>query len=149
MSQQHPDTAALEKLKDTGLTLADSSQEIRGRKVVDPSGAEIGQVSGLFIDLDERKVRMIEIRVGGFLGLGDQHFLLPVDAITRLDEDHVYVNETQERVVRSPAYDPTLIVAPTHKYLDPYYAYYGIAPFGQAGYGMSDDMSIRSRPIGR
>jgi sporulation protein YlmC with PRC-barrel domain len=132
--QQHTRNTALEKLNDTGLTLAEPGQDIRGRKVVDRHGAEIGHISDLFIDEDERKVRMLEIRAGGFLGIGDRHFLLPVDAITNVAKNEVHVNETRERIVGSPVYDPTLIVAPTQESWEPFYGYYGLSPYWGTGY---------------
>lgn len=124
----------LEKLIDTRLTLGDPAQDIRHRKVVDAHGDEIGHVSALFIDEDQRKVRMLEVRAGGFLGLGDRHFLLPVDAITTVTKDKVHVNQTRERILHSPVYDPTLIETPTQQYWEPYYGYYGLSPYWSLGY---------------
>jgi sporulation protein YlmC with PRC-barrel domain len=87
MSQpRHTTNLKLEKLSDTNLTLAHTAEDIRGRKVLDASGSDIGHVSALFIDRGERKVRTLEIRAGGFLGLGDRHFLLPEEAITSVVE---------------------------------------------------------------
>jgi len=135
MSQpQHTTNIELEKLNDTDLTLANTDQDIRNRKVIDRNNEEIGHVSGLFIDHAERKVRMLEVRAGGFLGLGDRHFLLPVDAITSVSEDDVHVNETRDRIAHSPAYDPTLIVKPPREYWEPYYGYYGFSPYWGSGY---------------
>ena len=135
MSQpKHPTNTELEKLSDTRLTLGDSAQDIRNRKVVDRHGDEIGHVSDLFIDQDERKVQMLEVRAGGFLGLGDRHFLLPVSAITSVSKAEVHVNQTRDRIVGSPAYDPALIVAPTRDYWGPYYGYYGMLPYWGSAY---------------
>ena len=135
MSQpQDATNTELEKLNNTDLTLADSDQDIRNRKVIDRNNEEIGHVSDLFIDQVERKVRMLEVRAGGFLGLGDRHFLLPVDAITSVGKDEVHVNQTRDRIVDSPAYDPTLIVRPPREYWEPYYGYYGFSPYWGSGY---------------
>jgi sporulation protein YlmC with PRC-barrel domain len=131
---QHPPNAELEKLNATGLELADLGQDIRGRKVIDPSGLEIGHVSNLFIDRGERKVRMVEIHSGGFLGLGGRHVLLPVDCIVSVTSDLVAIKEVRERVANSPAYDPDLIEEPTPDYWEPFYGYYGLAPFWGGGY---------------
>jgi sporulation protein YlmC with PRC-barrel domain len=127
-------SSELKKLIDTDLDIAESGQDIRGRKVVDPQGEEIGHVSALFVDEGERKIRLLEIRAGGFLGIGDRHFLLPVDAITSLGKDAVHVSETQDRVVHSPAYDPTLILAPNVETWEPFYGYYGLSPYWGNGY---------------
>ncbi len=133
----HPhraDTTELERLRDSGLALADDTQDIRGRHVTDINGDAVGAVSGLFIDLAERKIRMIEIRGGGFLGLGDRHVLLPVDAITSIANDRVIVNESAERLAHSPAYDPHLLDAPTPDTWEPFYGYFGVMPYWAAGY---------------
>jgi sporulation protein YlmC with PRC-barrel domain len=129
-----PNTTPLEKLRDTGLELADPLQDIRGRKVVDADGTDIGHISGLFIDEGERKVRMLEVRVGGFLGVGDHHVLLPVEAITAVAKHEVRVNESRDRLVHSPAYNPELIDAPENDFWGPYYGYYGMAPYWGNGY---------------
>jgi sporulation protein YlmC with PRC-barrel domain len=134
MSDPQTTNSELEKLKDTGLELDDSAQDIRNRKVVDAHGEDIGHVSALFIDRNERKVRMLEVRAGGFLGVGDRHFLLPVDAITSVTKSEVHVNQTRERIVHSPAYDPTLIETPTQEYWAPYYGYYGLSPYWGSEY---------------
>jgi sporulation protein YlmC with PRC-barrel domain len=149
VSQHHPaTTSTLEKLGDTDLALADLSQDVRGRKVVDLHGDEIGHVSALFIDEAECKVRMLEIRAGGFLGLGDRHFLLPVDMITNVTADAVQVNETLERVAHSPVYDPSLIKLPNQDFWEPFYGYYGLSPFWGYGYMYPGfPISAQGRPV--
>jgi len=85
-------TAALRRLSDTELKVADPAEDIRDRKVVGRDGEDIGEVAGLLIDEHDRRVRFLEVASGGFLGLGQTKFLLPVDAITRISDDTVYVN---------------------------------------------------------
>ncbi len=126
-------SAALVRLTTTGLTLADYRQDLRGRKVVDRHGDEIGHVSSLFIDEGERKVRLIEIRAGGFLGIGERHFLVPIDAITSFDAGEVRINVTRAHVAGSPPYDPRLVEEPAQSW-EPYYGYYGLSPYWGAGY---------------
>jgi sporulation protein YlmC with PRC-barrel domain len=135
MKQQHASDTPLVKLSDTGLALEDRDQDIRGRKVIDRDSKEIGHISSLFIDEDERKVRMLEIRAGGFLGIGDRHFLLPVDAITKVAKGEVHVNETLGRIVQSPVYAPALVeeLIP-QKHWEPFYGYYGLSPYWGDGY---------------
>jgi sporulation protein YlmC with PRC-barrel domain len=138
----------LEKLSDTDLALADVDQDIRGRKVVDRNGEDIGHVSNLFIDTGERKVRMLEVRAGGFLGLGDRHFLLPVDAITSVGKDDVHVDQTREHILNSPVYDPSLIELPDHEYWEPFYGYYGLPPYwGNAYTYPGFPLSREQRPV--
>jgi len=134
MEQQPVHDSKLERLSDTDLMLADERQDIRDRKVVDRHGKEIGHVADLFIDEQERKVRMLVIRAGGFVGLGERHFLLPIDVVTEVAKGEVHVNVTLEHIVGSPVYDPSLIEAPARDAWGPYYGYYGVAPYWGAGY---------------
>jgi sporulation protein YlmC with PRC-barrel domain len=139
---------ALQRLSDTDLMLGDTEQDVRGRKVIDRFGHEIGTVSALFIDRPEQKLRMLEVSAGGFLGVGARHVLLPVDAITAIAEREVHVNQSREHVVKSPAYDPSLIERPAAGYWEPFYGYYGLSPYWSAGYmyphfPMSSDQPAR------
>ena len=139
MSQHdRPADFGLEKLSDAGLTLADPSQDIRGRTVVDHQGEQLGHVSGLFIDTKERKVRVMEVRAGGFLGLGDRHFLLPIETVLSVTADEVHVGETRERILGAPVYDPMLIERPTAASLQSHYDHYGVSPSWSTG-GTSSD----------
>jgi len=122
----------LVKLGDTDLTVADPSEDIRGLSVVDKAGEEIGHVDALLVDAAENKVRFLQVASGGFLGIGERTFLLPVDAVAKIDDDHVHVDQTRERVAGSPAYDPDL--AYEQDYYGGLSGYYGFAPYWGAGY---------------
>jgi len=63
---------------------------------------------------------------GGFLGLGATKFLLPVESITRITDDAVYINQSRERVAGSPGYDPTLV---DERYVREVYSHYGYPPY--------------------
>jgi len=69
-------TATLEKLSDSNLTVQDPNADIRGRKVLDKNGDEVGKVDDLMIDDREHKVRLLEVESGGFLGLGETKVLI-------------------------------------------------------------------------
>jgi sporulation protein YlmC with PRC-barrel domain len=126
-----PANVRLVKVGDMGLTVADPADDIRGRKVVDRNGEEIGEIDSLFIDEEERHVRFLEVASGGFLGIGESKFLMPIDAITRIEDEVVHVDQTRERVAAGPRYDPELVELPS--WLD-YYGYYGYGPYWGPGY---------------
>jgi sporulation protein YlmC with PRC-barrel domain len=130
--EQAANANVLQKLNNTDLTLSDSATDLRGFKVIDRSGQEIGHISDLFIDERERNVRMLQVSAGGVLGLGDRHFLVPVEAIVRFGNGEVQVDQTVDRVVNSPAYNPNLISRPAREYWEPIYGYYGILPYWTA-----------------
>jgi sporulation protein YlmC with PRC-barrel domain len=122
----HEMKAALVKLSDTNLTLANRAEDIRGRDVLDTAGEDIGKVDDLLIDEQEQKVRFLQVSSGGFLGLGATKFLIPVDAIMRMTEDAVYISHARERLAGAPRYDPSLV---DERYLSDVYGYYGYSPY--------------------
>jgi len=124
-------TARLVRLSDTNLTLAEQGEDIRGLKVLDMAGEELGTVNDLFIDEQERKVRFLEVASGGFLGLGATKFLLPVDTISRITADVVHINQSRERVAGAPQYDPTLV---EERYASDVYSHYGYPPYWGVDY---------------
>lgn len=104
---------------------------MRGHTVLDRDGQEIGEVDGLLIDRDERRVRLLQVASGGFLGIGKQKILVPVDAVTDVNEN-VHIDTDREHVANGPAYDPELAVdQPT---VNDLHGYYGYLPYWGAGY---------------
>lgn len=122
----------LYKLSDLNMQVADRAQDIRGRKVVDTSGEEVGKVDELLVDDRDQKVRFLLVASGGFLGLGETTFMIPVDAVTRITDDVVYIDQTRERIAGAPKYSPELIAE--QKHWDEVYGYYGYSPFWTPGY---------------
>jgi CBS domain-containing protein len=122
----HDTKATLLRLSDTELTLADWSEDIRGRKALDMAGEELGEIDDLLIDGQEHKVRFLQVASGGFLGLGTTKFLLPVDAIARITTEEVSINQSRERVAGAPHYDPTLV---DERYVTNLYGHYGYPPY--------------------
>lgn len=121
------------KLADAGWTVANPSQDIRGRKVVDRGGEEIGKVDSLLLDQVDSRIRFLEVKDGGFLGIGGTSVLIPVDAIARITDDEVRVDQTREHVAGGPRYDPDL-AEDSANYWGGYYSYYGMAPYWTPGY---------------
>jgi len=133
--------ATIMRLSDTELTVANPAEDVRGRKVIDKDGEDVGEVDDLLVDDRETKVRFLQVASGGFLGLGETKFLIPVEAITRISEDTVYVNQTRQHIAGAPPYDPDLINkdvgAETYSgesYYHGIYGYYGYPPYWGPGY---------------
>jgi sporulation protein YlmC with PRC-barrel domain len=120
------------RLSDTSLTVADPADDVRGRKVVDNNGDDIGEVEDLLIDDQENKVRLLRVGEGGFLGIGKQHYLIPVDAIASIDSERVRINRDRDRMADVPTYDPGLTDDPA--YYAGLYGWWGYAPYWGPGY---------------
>ncbi|NEE01473.1 PRC-barrel domain-containing protein [Phytoactinopolyspora halotolerans] len=124
--------AVLVRLEDTDLMPASEADDVRGHSVVDRVGQEIGDVEDLVIDPEERRVRFLEVGTGGFLGIGQDKQLIPVDAVEKVEDGVVHVNRDRTEVAEAPAYDPSLIQEPS--YYEDIYSHYGYSPFWVPGY---------------
>ena len=71
----------------TGLTIVPSTEDLRGRTVVDRDGRVLGKVHDLLIDDQQHKARFLLVAHGGFLGLGEAKSFIPVDAITKITDE--------------------------------------------------------------
>jgi sporulation protein YlmC with PRC-barrel domain len=125
------DYGKLVKLDDVGETVADKAEDVRGRQVIDKDGRSLGKIHALLIDDKERKVRMLEVETGGFLGLGEKKSLIPVDAIVSIDAHEVHIDQTGATVAEAPHYDPALVEP---KFFEDIYGHYDILPFWGLGY---------------
>jgi PRC-barrel domain len=55
-------------------------RELRQRGVFDSGGRLIGHVENIYVD-EEGTFRFVDVALGGFMGLGAKHHLVPVEAI--------------------------------------------------------------------
>lgn len=124
--------STLQPLSETGLTVQDPWADVRGRKVLDAADEEIGKVDELLIDDTETKVRLLRVEHGGFLGIGADHFLVPVDAVTSVDDDSVRIDRERAEMTDVPGYDPDLAREPVY-YRD-LYGWWGYEPYWGPGY---------------
>ncbi len=127
----HRGAGNLYRLSDTHQTVADRAADVRARTVVDKHQLEIGTVEDLLIDDEENKVRFLRIGSGGFLGMGKEHFLVPVDAV-EAHLDRVVITRDRERLKDAPDYDPDLAYDDT--YYSDLYGWWGYGPYWAPGY---------------
>ena len=113
--------------------LSELGDDLRDRKVFAADGAEIGHVSALFIDQKERKVRFLQVMAGGFLGIGEREFLVPIKDVSSTTASEVHINHSREHLIGSPHFDPDLIEQPSRDFWNPYYGYYGVLPYWNRG----------------
>lgn len=123
---------ALVSLNDSSLTTQRREEDIRGRDVFDAAGDKIGHVKDLLIDENGERVRFFEIAHGGFLGIGEDRIVAPVDIITAVEEDGVHIDRGREVVAGTPVYNPEL--AHEADFYDSVYTHYGVQPYWNAGY---------------
>jgi sporulation protein YlmC with PRC-barrel domain len=136
MMNQDESRRKLWRLSDTQLTVADPAEGVRRRDVIDKDAERIGEVSDLMVDDRETRVRFLEVASGGLFGLGRQKSLIPVDAIVRIDDEAVHINQTRQRISKAPPYDPDLINEEVgdESYYGDVYRHYGYRPYWGLGY---------------
>ncbi len=123
--------ATLSELHDTGQTVADPDEDIRGRRVIDRDGFELGRVRDLLVDTEELKVRLMRVDHGGFLGFGVTSSFVPVDAIRHVDDEAVHLHQEGTVVAGAPRYDPDLVDTPD---IAAMYSHYGYPMFWVPGF---------------
>jgi sporulation protein YlmC with PRC-barrel domain len=119
-------TTDLVRLADTDLVLATPADDVRGKPVLDLDGADVGEVDDLVVDEDERRVRLLQVGSGGFLGIGKRKVLIPVDAVTAVDHA-VHIDTDRGHVANGPVYDPDLVLG--KNIVTELYDHYGMLPY--------------------
>jgi len=127
MSQQ----PTMIRLSDTDRTIPDPDEDIRGRKVVDRDGEQLGKVVDLLVDDDALRARFLVVEHGGILGIGSTQSFIPVESVAGIDGDEVRVSTDADAVAGAPGYDPQIAIHP--KYYEDVYGYYGVTPYWTVG----------------
>jgi sporulation protein YlmC with PRC-barrel domain len=119
------------KLGDTDRTIPNPDEDIRGRKVVDRNGEQLGKVTALLIDDAAMRARFLIVEHGGILGIGATQSFIPVEAVTSIEEEDVQVATDVQTVAGAPVYDPEIALEP--QYYENVYGYYGVTPYWTVG----------------
>lgn len=99
MAQENDGGSNLVKLDDFEGELDEHWQDARGLKVLDKHGEEVGTVEDLYIYEEAQAVHLLKVEIE------DRHFLIPVDAITNVQEEGVNVEQDKNVIMESPEHD--------------------------------------------
>jgi sporulation protein YlmC with PRC-barrel domain len=88
----------LVKLDDFEGELEEHWQDAKGRKVITKNGDEIGTVEELYIWKDPSTVHLIRV------SSDERSFLIPVHAVTNVDEDAVALEQGRDKLMESPEF---------------------------------------------
>ena len=87
------------KLDDFEGEVAEHWQDARGRNVLDVHGDQVGTVEELYVWEGPSTVHLITVS-------GDErNFLIPVHAVTNVDEEAVALEVGKDKVMESPAFE--------------------------------------------
>lgn len=83
-----------------------SASTIIGDNVKNGGGQDLGKIEDLMINTDTGDVEYAVLSFGGFLGIGDKLFAVPIEAMQVDTEKKRFVlNESKERLENAPGFD--------------------------------------------
>jgi sporulation protein YlmC with PRC-barrel domain len=109
-----------------------SAAKIIGNRVVNTEGEQLGNIKDLMIDPEDAQIAYAVLSFGGFLGLGDKLFAIPLEALTFSEDHTVILNVDREVLKNAPGFDkdrwPDSAQYEAGWLLD-IYEYYGYSPY--------------------
>jgi sporulation protein YlmC with PRC-barrel domain len=108
-----------------------SVRELLGARVVNLKGENLGKIEDLIIEPEAGRVTYGILSFGGFLGLGEKLFAVPLQAMRTSPEERAFILDVdKERLKRAPGFDrnnqPDLS---DRAFCSTVYAFYGSAPY--------------------
>lgn len=111
-----------------------SSSTLSGTNVKNLQGENVGEIKDLMIDWRNGTVAYAVLSFGGFLGLGEKLFAIPMEAFDFNHhhgvDAHVVLDIDKERLEDAPGFDndnwPT---HPDNAFLDSVYGHYGYGSY--------------------
>ena len=83
-----------------------SANSIIGDAVRNASGEDLGEIEELMIDLEHSRVAYAVISFGGFLGLGEKLFAVPMETLQLDAPNHRFILDVErERLENAPGFD--------------------------------------------
>lgn len=83
-----------------------STSSITGTKVTNNLKENVGDIKDIMLNLQDGSVEYVVLSVGGFLGLGDKLFAVPLEAFDVNTNDETFVLDVdKERLKNAPGFD--------------------------------------------
>ena len=87
-----------------GISL--TATKLIGDPVVSPKGEDLGKIEDLVIDPTNGRVDYAVLSFGGFLGMGDKLFAVPLEAMKLSSKEKGFVLDVdKERLKQAPGFD--------------------------------------------
>ncbi|MEX2595108.1 MAG: PRC-barrel domain-containing protein [Anditalea sp.] len=113
-----------------------SSSSLSGTNIRNLKGENIGEIKDLMIDWKNGTVAYAVLSFGGFLGLGEKLFAIPLEAFNFNEhhgiDAHVVLDIDKERLENAPGFDKNNM--PNHAdntFLDTIYKHYGYGSYNK------------------
>jgi len=110
-----------------------SAGTIKGEKVVNAAGDNLGKIEELMIDLQDGRAAYAVLSFGGFLGMGDKLFAIPWRAFSLRLQEHAFALDIPRDVLeKAEGFDKDNWPI-TREELSRNYTYYGYQPYWHTG----------------
>jgi sporulation protein YlmC with PRC-barrel domain len=108
-----------------------SSSTLRGNRVRNSAGEDLGKIEEIMIDVPTGKVAYAVLSFGGFLGIGEKLFAVPWQALEIDQREHEFVLNVDKKLLENaPGFDrdnwPDMA---DRNFCAQIYGYYGFEPY--------------------
>lgn len=112
-----------------------SSSTITGQKVHNLKNENIGNIKDLMINPQTGEVVYAVLSFGGFLGIGDKYFAVPINALQFSDKDEtIILDADKEKLENTPSFDKdNWPRTADDEFLNTVYGHYGLKYSRDAG----------------
>ncbi len=108
-----------------------SASTISGTNVKNMENKNIGKIQDLMIDLKNGNVVYAVLSFGGFLGIGDKYFAVPIEALKFSTNDgvrEIMIDINKERLENAPGFDKEhWPIEASPEFIQSVYDHYGYA----------------------
>lgn len=85
-----------------------ASGAIKGERVHNYAGEDLGKVDEIILDLDTGRIVYVIISLGGFLGIGDRLFAVPWELFSiRAGEPQLFLDIDKQMLLDAPGFERT------------------------------------------
>lgn len=104
-----------------------SATTITGSKVQNLEGKNIGDIQDLMIELETGNIVYAVLSFGGFLGIGDKYFAIPLEALQfSAKDDTIILDVDKETLKDAPGFDKdNWPLTADQDFIDSVYHHYG------------------------
>jgi sporulation protein YlmC with PRC-barrel domain len=116
---------------DTYTRNAFPASKLIGENVVDAKGDHLGKIEDLAVDFEQGRIRYAILSFGGFLGMGEKRFAVPIQTLQRFgDDDRLLLNVDREKLKNAPGIDKDdWTKLDDRAYVTRAYEFYGYKPY--------------------
>jgi sporulation protein YlmC with PRC-barrel domain len=108
-----------------------STSSLSGDNVVNLNGEDLGTVKDFMVDTDNGRVVYAVLSFGGFLGMGDKLFAVPLEALrVDLENKRFILDADKDKLENAPGFDDdTWPQSADRSFIDKVYSHYGVKSY--------------------